>query len=126
MVLAAAAAAAACATAPAQTPTPDAVPLRLASLRGLDEFVPTPSDNPLTAAKVRLGERLFFDRRLSRDESMSCASCHRPEHAFADTAATSRGVRGVSGQRNAPALLNRAYGAAFFWDGRRETLEPQV
>src|SRR5436190_9736112 len=68
--------------------------VHLAPVRGLDEFVPTPEDNPLTLARVRLGERLFFDRTLSRDRSMSCASCHRPERAFADTARVSPGVDG--------------------------------
>ena len=93
---------------------------------GLDEFLPVPESNPLTARKVALGERLFFDPLLARDRSLSCASCHRPEHAFSDTSAVSVGVGGRRGRRNAPTLLNRAYGSALFWDGRAATLEDQV
>jgi cytochrome c peroxidase len=99
---------------------------RLMHVPGLDEYVAIPDDNPLTPAKIALGARLFFDRVLSRDSSLSCASCHRPERAFSDSAARSRGVRGQLGRRNAPSIINRAYGASFFWDGRAASLEEQV
>lgn len=95
-------------------------------VRGLDEFVPTPEDNPLRVDRIALGKRLFFDARLSQDRSIACASCHRPDHGFADTVALSRGAGGRSGRRNAPSLVNRAYGSSFFWDGRAATLEAQV
>jgi cytochrome c peroxidase len=93
---------------------------------GLDLYMPVPEDNPLTAEKVDLGRRLFFDRRLSRDGSIACATCHDPDHAFADGQAIAMGISGRAGRRNAPALINRGYGRAFFWDGRARTLEEQV
>ena len=81
---------------------------------GLDLYLPVPEDNPLTAEKIELGRQLFFDRRLSRDGSLSCASCHQPGRAFADGRAIAVGVDGRQGRRNAPALINRGYGRAFF------------
>jgi cytochrome c peroxidase len=54
---------------------------------GLDLYMPVPETNPLTSEKIALGRELFFDRRLSRDQSLSCASCHAPERAFTDRAA---------------------------------------
>lgn len=105
---------------------PRVEPTLLVPLRGLDEFVPTPEDNPLRTDRIALGQRLFFDARLSRDGSTACASCHRPNHGFADTVPRSRGAGGRSGRRNAPSLVNRAYGSSFFWDGRAATLEEQV
>ena len=93
---------------------------------GLDLYMPVPEDNPLTAEKIELGRRLFNDRRLSRDGSVSCASCHDPQRAFSTAQPVAIGVFGRPGSRNAPALLNRGYGRAFFWDGRVPTLEEQV
>jgi cytochrome c peroxidase len=93
---------------------------------GLDLYLPAPEDNPLTSEKIELGRRLFFDRRLSRDGSVACASCHDPERAYSDGRAVAVGVFGRRGRRNAPALVNRGYGRLFFWDGRVATLEEQV
>jgi cytochrome c peroxidase len=93
---------------------------------GLDAHRNVPESNPLTEASVALGEKLFFDTRLSRDQTISCASCHDPARAFTDGRAVARGVGGTEGKRNAPALVNRGYGASFFWDGRAATLEEQV
>ncbi|HKD10003.1 MAG TPA: cytochrome c peroxidase [Bryobacteraceae bacterium] len=93
---------------------------------GLDLYMPVPEDNPLTAEKIELGRRLFFDRRLSRDGSVACVSCHDPERAYSDGRATAEGVFGHKGRRNAPALINRGYGRLFFWDGRTASLEEQV
>lgn len=98
----------------------------LQAVTGLDLFVPVPDENPLTRAKIALGEKLFFDPLLSRDKSTSCSSCHLPQHAFSDTTSLSRGAAGRIGKRNAPSLINRAYGRAFFWDGRITSLEQQV
>ncbi len=98
----------------------DAIPL------GLDRARPVPPDNPLTEKKVRLGRRLFFDPILSADGSVACASCHLPEHGFAGTARVAIGIGGRRTTRNVPSLLNRAYGQAFFWDGREATLEAQA
>ena len=88
--------------------------------------IPVPADNPMTVASVRLGEALFFDKRLSVDSSVSCASCHAPHRAFSDTVAFSRGVRGQFGLRNAPTLMNVAYQTALFHDGGVPNLEMQV
>jgi cytochrome c peroxidase len=93
---------------------------------GLDLYLPVPEDNPPTAEKIALGRRLFHDRRLSRDRSISCASCHDRSRAFSDGRAVAVGVFGRKGRRNAPALINRGYGRSFFWDGRIRTLEEQV
>jgi len=93
---------------------------------GLDLYLPAPEDNPLTIEKIALGRQLFFDRRLSRDQSVSCASCHDPERALSEPKPVSIGVFGRRGRRNAPALINRGYGRRFFWDGRVPTLEEQV
>lgn len=93
---------------------------------GLDEYVPVPDDNALTPAKIRLGERLFFDVALSADRRVSCASCHDPARAFTSGARVAAGVFGRQGTRNVPTILNRAYGRSFFWDGRAATLEEQV
>jgi cytochrome c peroxidase len=85
-----------------------------------------PKDNPLTEARVNLGRKLFFDPVLSGDGTVACASCHDPEHGFASPAGRPRGIRGQQLARRAPSLLNRAYGTAFFWDGRAATLEEQA
>ncbi len=92
---------------------------------GLDEYYPVPESNALTEAKVGLGRRLFFDPLLSADRSIACASCHRPERAFSDTVALSVGLHGRTG-RNAPSIVNRAYGRTFFRDGRAASLEATV
>lgn len=93
---------------------------------GLDLYMPVPSANPLTRDKVALGRRLFFDKRLSRDGSLACATCHDPKRAFSDGRAVAIGISGAQGTRNSPALINRGYGAAFFWDGRAPSLERQA
>ena len=101
-------------------------PKRLEIPLGLDAYMPVPEDNPLTPEKIALERSLFSDRRLSKDRSLSCASCHDPERAFSDGRPVALGVFGRQGRRNAPALINRAYGRSFFWDGRVSTLEEQV
>jgi len=73
-----------------------------------------------------LGKQLFFDPILSEDSSISCASCHKPEYAFADTIPFSRGVHGRLGKRNAPSVMNMSSREAFFWDGRAGSLEAQA
>ena len=79
-----------------------------------------------TIDRVALGRRLFFDRILSRDRSLACASCHDPAHGFADPRPLSVGIDKALGQRNAPSLFNVAMGQRFFWDGRASSLEEQV
>src|SRR4051794_14859657 len=93
---------------------------------GLDLYRPVPEDNPLTKDKVALGRKLFFDKRLSRDGKLACATCHDPKRAFADANPVAVGVDGRKGSRNAPALLNRVYGKFFFLDGRAASLEEQA
>lgn len=93
---------------------------------GLDLYMPVPEENPLTAQKIELGRRLFNDRRLSRDGTVACASCHDPTRAFSVARPIAVGVFGRVGRRNAPSLINRGYGRSFFWDGRARSLEAQV
>jgi cytochrome c peroxidase len=93
---------------------------------GLDLYMPIPEDNPLTSERIEQGRQLFFDTRLSRDGSLSCATCHDPRRGFADDRPIAVGVAGRQGRRNSPALINRGYGRAFFWDGRAKSLEDQV
>ncbi|MGH9664179.1 MAG: cytochrome-c peroxidase [Bryobacteraceae bacterium] len=88
--------------------------------------VPIPASNPLTADGVALGRRLFYDARLSGDNSLACASCHNPLLAFTDGRQRSTGARGKLGTRNAPTLLNAAYSPLQFWDGRAQSLEQQA
>jgi cytochrome c peroxidase len=88
--------------------------------------MPVPEDNPVTRQRVVLGRKLFFDRRLSRDNSLSCATCHDPKRGFSDGRAKARGIGNAEGARSSPALINRGYGSSFFWDGRAATLEQQV
>jgi cytochrome c peroxidase len=93
---------------------------------GLDLYMPVPEENPTTVEKIELGRRLFNDRRLSRDGSTACVTCHEPERTFTDGRALAVGVFGRVGRRHAPALINRGYGRAFFWDARASSLEEQV
>ena len=85
-----------------------------------------PEDNPVTAETVALGKKLFFDPRLSADNTVSCASCHSPEHGFGDGRKTALGMRQQTGNRNAPTVLNSAYSPQQFWDGRAASLEDQA
>ncbi len=93
---------------------------------GQDLYRPVPEDNLLTRAKIALGRRLFQDRRLSRDGSLSCAGCHDPRRAFADGRTVAQGIGGSRLDRNTPAIVNRVWGASFFWDGRAASLEQQA
>ncbi len=99
---------------------PLAIPL---GLEDIDSYVP--SDNPLTPEKVELGRLLFFDKRLSKDNTIACASCHLPGVAFTDGQPVATGIRRQQGGRSAPASINRLYSKAQFWDGRAATLEEQ-
>lgn len=84
-----------------------------------------PAENPLTEPRAQLGKRLFFEDRLSRDGTVSCSTCHRQEHGFAEPEVVSTGVDLRRGTRNAPMLVNSAWGESFFWDGNAKTLEEQ-
>ncbi len=85
-----------------------------------------PSDNPYSVEKVALGKLLYFDKRLSADDTISCATCHDPKYGFTDGAPVSTGIRGQKGGRSAPTVINRAWSLAQFWDGRAATLEAQA
>ena len=85
-----------------------------------------PPGSPLAPAIISLGEKLFFDSRLSGDSTVSCATCHDPKRAFTDRRPVSIGIGGRAGQRNAPTILNALYNKTQFWDGRVDTLEQQA
>jgi cytochrome c peroxidase len=87
--------------------------------------VPIPADNPPTVQTIALGRKLFYDPRLSKDNTVSCASCHNPNYAFTDRVPIARGIGRLLGVRNTPTLLNAAYSPIQFWDGRAATLEAQ-
>ncbi len=96
----------------------DSIPLGLAKL-------PESLLAKVTVERVELGKKLFFDPGLSRDGTIACATCHRPENGFASLQKLAVGIDGKMGTRNSPSLFNRAYGKSFFWDGRAATLEEQ-
>jgi cytochrome c peroxidase len=89
--------------------------------------VPIPADNPQTPEKIALGEQLFHDMRFSKTGDVSCATCHDAEKAFTDSPLkTSEGIEKLTGTRNAPTVVNAAYFATQFWDGRSPSLEDQA
>lgn len=99
---------------------------KLPQIQGLEDpntFVP--ADNPMTAKKVELGRLLFFDKRLSKNDTIACASCHLPAKGFTDCMPVSTGINKLKGGRSAPASINRVFSKAQFWDGRADTLEDQ-
>jgi cytochrome c peroxidase len=83
-------------------------------------------DNPLTREKIELGKQLYFDKRLSRDNSVSCASCHDPNKGWSNGERFATGIGGQVGGRSAPTIINTGYQAFQFWDGRAEELEGQA
>lgn len=85
-----------------------------------------PADNPMTVEGVTLGRMLFYETKLSLDNSISCASCHAPQNAFSDPNQISTGVNGAQGTRHSMALINLGWQTFFFWDGRAKTLEEQI
>ena len=88
--------------------------------------VPIPADNPPTSDTIALGRRLYYDPQLSSDGTISCASCHAPQFAFSDEHPVSFGVGKKTGNRHAPTVINSAYNALQFWDGRAPSLEEQA
>ena len=85
-----------------------------------------PDKNPITKLKIELGHKLYFDPRLSKDGTISCATCHTPEKGFSDGRPTSLGVGHQPGARNAPTVINRLFSKEQFWDGRAADLEDQA
>jgi cytochrome c peroxidase len=95
-------------------------------LSALPSAVPAPKDNPSTPEKIALGKQLFFDKRLSGDNSTSCATCHLSDKALADGLAVAQGRSGRKLDRNTPTLWNAAFLPALTWDGRAASLEEQA
>src|SRR5262249_27545000 len=85
-----------------------------------------PESDPLSVEKIELGKLLYFDGRLSKDGTVSCATCHDPAHGFAEPRKTSKGVGGKFGARNAPTVINRLLSKEQVWDGRGADLEDQA
>lgn len=96
--------------------------------QALPTVAPVPADNPQTPSKIALGKQLFFDKRLSLDGTLSCASCHglTEQEAGADGRSVSVGIYQQEGNRNAPTVLNSAFQRVLFWDGRASSLEEQA
>ncbi|NDB33819.1 MAG: hypothetical protein EB023_00400 [Flavobacteriia bacterium] len=92
----------------------------------LPSEIPFPKDNPSSKEKIALGRALFFDPRLSKDGTVSCASCHRPEFAFTDRKPLAEGIGGLHAERNAPTLINSAFLETVMFDAHLKTLELQV
>ena len=104
---------------------PDATPYNLV----IPPFFPPmdiPEENPLTVEGVELGRYLFWEKKLSGDNTMSCGSCHFPQYAFSDPNQFSTGITGEMGTRQAMALINLGWARDYFWDSRALTLEDQV
>ena len=96
---------------------------------GLPELIQNaqiPTYNPMTEEKFALGKQLYFEPRISKDGTVSCATCHNPEKGWTDQLPHSIGIHGQEGSRNAPTVLNTAYGRTMFWDGRAPSLEGQA
>ncbi len=89
--------------------------------------IPTFNENPISVEGVALGKKLFYDKRLSGDNTMSCNSCHKQENAFATNLAVEKGIDGIAGKRSSMPLFNLTWNLEnFFWDGRALTLEEQT
>ncbi|HSG73342.1 MAG TPA: cytochrome c peroxidase [Planctomycetaceae bacterium] len=88
--------------------------------------VKIPADNPMTEEKIALGKQLYFDPRLSVDNTISCASCHDPAKGWSNGEQFATGIKGQKGGRNSPTVLNAAYHRFQFWDGRAGSLEEQA
>ena len=103
-----------------QTPYEPEIPLGLAE----EEFM-VPESNPMTKEKIELGRFLFFDKRMSENNTVSCSTCHIPALAFTDGQPVSVGIHRQQGGRSAPTAINRVFSNGQFWDGRASTLEAQ-
>jgi cytochrome c peroxidase len=86
----------------------------------------SPRDNPSTPEKIALGRLLYFDSRLSADDTIACSSCHLPAKAFTDNLPAAVGIDGSVGTRSAPTVINRGSASEQFWDGRAASLEEQA
>src|SRR5215469_15929709 len=109
----------------ASSVVPIGKPVQIKTPLGLPP-VPIPADTPPTEETISLCRRLYYDPQLSVDGSISCASCHAPQFAFSDDRPFSEGVGKKLGSRHAPTVVNSAYNALQFWDGRAPSLEEQA
>lgn len=98
---------------------PEGLSLGQSVIVGLDK-------NPLTRAKIELGRQLYFDTRLSADNTISCASCHHPDDGYARHTQFGVGIKGQTGGRNSPVSYNRILSSLQFWDGRADSVEAQA
>jgi cytochrome c peroxidase len=110
---------------PLAAPAAAGTPYKMTVPKGLEEM-PVPPDNPMTVEKVELGKQLYFDKRLSGDGTVSCATCHDPAKGWTDNAPFSTGMKGQKGGRSAPTVINSGYALVQFWDGRAKSLEEQA
>ncbi len=85
-----------------------------------------PVDNPITREKIELGRALYFDHRLSKNDTIACATCHHPNMGFGDAQPVSLGIHAQKGGRSAPTVINRLFSKGQFWDGRVPSLEEQA
>ena len=99
-------------------------PVPLFSAEQIKSF--TPADNPITDAKVKLGDMIFDEKRVSSDNSVACNTCHSPRNGLTTHTETSRGAGDQLGKRNAPSIQNAMFYQSMFWDGRAATLEEQA
>ena len=115
-----------------QVPKPELIsdePLQVKVPAGLQPLTPkvvVPACNPITKGKYELGRQLYFDPRISGDGTVSCATCHNPAKGWSDGGPVSTGIKGQTGNRSAPTVINTAYGKTMFWDGRAPSLEGQA
>lgn len=108
--------------------TAQSIPLRATDAAPIPDFgqLPAPADNPVTQGKVELGFRLWFEPRLSANNSMTCAHCHNQTMGFSNAQTNAAGVTGVRGARNVPTIYGSLYQHDTFWDGRAKSLEAQA
>jgi cytochrome c peroxidase len=107
------------------TPEDETGPYELVTPRNFGDYM-IPADNPLTKEGVALGRMLFYEKKLSNTNTISCASCHQQQKAFTDGKALSPGSEGILGKRSTMSLANLLWAKRFFWDGRSTTLEEQA
>ncbi|WP_224246673.1 cytochrome-c peroxidase [Hyalangium gracile] len=108
---------------PRASPPPPKLPIGVSAVLWK---ISVPAGAEPTPEKVALGEKLFNDKRLSLDDTVSCATCHDPAKGFADGKDTSVGIKNQKGMRNSPTVLNAMFNATQFWDGRASMLEDQA
>ncbi|MCB0822933.1 MAG: c-type cytochrome [Bacteroidales bacterium] len=107
-------------------PTPDSVDIPDWVSGSYLGYLYIPDDNPLTLEGIELGRKLFYDKKLSGDNSKACSSCHLQEYGFSDTARFSEGISGEVGTRQAMAIINLGWSDNFFWDARAVSVEDQA